>query len=94
MRFLLALEPSFTLRDETRTEISAWIDHHLARGTAHVLEQLKLRNGDTVAVRWSYATDEPTRAWEAQVSSIGANGLVYFKGGNGQCAWPRSITKV
>lgn len=94
MRFLLVLDPSFALHDETRTEMSAWIDYHLSCGTADALEQLKLQRGDTVEVRRTYATGEPIFAWKAQVSSIGGNGLVYFKGGNGQCAWPRSITRV
>jgi hypothetical protein len=28
------------------------------------------------------------------ISSIGSNGLVYFRGGNGQCGWPSSLSRV
>jgi hypothetical protein len=28
------------------------------------------------------------------VSSVGSNGLVYFKGGNGQCGWPANLRRA
>lgn len=91
VRFLLTLNPVFVLRGESRSEISAWIDHHLALATAEALEELKLRHGDAVRVRYQVDPHESPFYWSGVVSSIGSQGLVYFKGGNGKCAWPRSI---
>ncbi|MEW1707326.1 hypothetical protein AB0230_08800 [Microbacterium sp. NPDC089190] len=91
VRYLTALSPSFTLSGESRPEISAWIDHFLSLATADALEKLALNRGDAVRVRYQLDIQESPFYSSGVVSSIGSQGLVYFKGGNGKCAWPRSI---
>jgi len=84
--------------DMRRSVASAWIDHHLSIRTAQALERLQLASGDRVYVRHDYVslrTGELTdQGATATVSSIGANGLVYFKGGNGRCAWPTRLLPI
>ena len=75
---------------------SAWIDHHLAIRTIESLRQLQLKTGDAVIRRTVWRKEVPgiTPHETLQlyhVSSIGADGLVYFKGGNGKCGWPSSL---
>lgn len=82
----------------TRRSASAWIGHFLAERTAHLLREMQLVRGDRVIKTRSWvneATGE-LHEWsqEHEVSSIGANGLVYFRGGNGQCGWPSSLTRA
>lgn len=89
--YLTALSPSFTLNGESRAEISAWIDHYLSLATADALEKLALKRGDAIRVRYQSDIQESPFYWSGVASSIGSQGLVYFKGGNGKCAWPRSI---
>ncbi|MEV4900668.1 hypothetical protein AB0K08_04925 [Citricoccus sp. NPDC055426] len=81
----------------SRPVASAWIEHHLAARTAVALRKLRLRSGDIVDHEQRHvdpATGE-VHVWsEAQtVSSIGRNGLVYFRGGNGRCGWPSKIRR-
>lgn len=76
---------------------SAWIGHYLAVRTADSLERLHLRAGDQVTHQSKlvdYDTGE-LHAWSDRyvVSSIGARGLVYFKGGNGKCGWPANLSR-
>lgn len=82
----------------SRRSASAWIGHFLAERTAHRLRETQLIQGDRVTKTSSWV-DEATgelHEWsqEYEVSSIGANGLVYFRGGNGQCGWPSSLTRA
>jgi hypothetical protein len=93
MRFLTKLCPAFEVRCESRAEISAWIDHYLALATIAAHEKLKLKSGDVVQVSRSYRLIEIAEARHelAVVSSIGANGRVYLKGGNGAGAWPAEV---
>lgn len=93
LRFLTELCPSFEARAESRSEISAWIDHHLALVTIAAHEKLKLKSGDAVLVIRSYRSIgiAETRPERAVVSSNSANGRVYLKGGNGAGAWPTEV---
>jgi len=81
----------------TRAEASAWIDHHLRLRTIAALERLRLRAGDVVVKKVEHV-DPGTGEFHEYVSpilvisSIGSHGLVYFKGGNGQCGWPSSLS--
>ncbi|WP_445257002.1 hypothetical protein [Nocardioides aurantiacus] len=82
----------------SRRSASAWIGHFLAERTAHRLHEMQLVRGDRVIKTRAWA-DEATgelHEWsqEYEVSSIGADGLVYFRGGNGQCGWPSSLTRA
>lgn len=81
----------------SRSVASAWIDHYLSIRTVQALEQLELMSGDEVQVVHEFVdaeTGEVTRSdWTATVSSIGGNGLVYFRGGNGRCAWPSKLRR-
>src|SRR5690348_13751331 len=82
----------------TKRVASAWIGHCLAVRTARCLRHLTLVRGDAVIKRTLWRNPEDGRPHEtldyAVVSSIGANGMVYFRGGNGKCAWPSSLTRT
>jgi hypothetical protein len=87
-----ASEPSLT-----KNVASAWIGHLLGLRTIDALTTLALNHGDVVLKRGTW-TDQATgsvETWEETyvVSSIGEDGLVYFKGGNGKCAWPSSLAR-
>lgn len=82
----------------SKRSASAWIEHFLAERTARRLREMQLARGDRV-IKTSPWVNEATgehHEWrqEYEVSSIGADGLVFFRGGNGQCAWPSSLTRV
>ncbi len=97
--YLRSLKPDADGLPLTLAEASAWIEVELARQTIAAHETLMLRSGDAVMVETTHVdtvTGEVTDIeWGPQVvSSIGANGLVYFKGGNGQCGWPSNLRRV
>jgi hypothetical protein len=81
----------------TKQVASAWIGHWLAVRTATCLRHLVLVRGDAVIKRTLWRNPQDGRLHEAldyvMVSSIGADGLVYFRGGNGQCGWPSSLMR-
>jgi hypothetical protein len=82
----------------TKRAASAWIEHYLAVRTIECLRHLALGRGDAIIKRTLWRHPEDRRMHEtldyAVVSSIGADGLVYFRGGNGKCGWPSSLTRV
>lgn len=83
-------------RDLTRTVASAWIDHMLTLQTIDHLIRLQPVRNDAVIVR--KVTEFEGRRLESldykRISSIGDNGLLYFMGGNGQCAYPHRVVKA
>lgn len=82
----------------TKRVASAWIEHYLAVRNAECLRNLALVRGDAVIKRTLWRHPGDGRLHEtldyAVVSSIGANGMVYFRGGNGKCGWPSSLTRA
>jgi hypothetical protein len=70
----------------------AWIDVFLARRTIDALLTLKLQRGDVVDHRRLHGETALVR--RVVVSSLGDDGLVYFRGGNGQCGWPSALRLV
>jgi hypothetical protein len=82
----------------TKGMASAWIEYHLALKTIRSLEKLRLEAGDAVikasTFRASLADSMRLFLEYFIVSSIGADGLVYFRGGNGKCAWPTSLRRA
>ena len=84
--------------DLSKAVASAWIDHHLSLRTIESLRALRIVTGDKVIKR-SIWTDPTTgelheATYGFTVSSIGRDGLVYFRGGNGKCGWPSSLTRA
>ncbi len=81
-----------------RPVASAWIDHYLSVRTAHALENLELKAGDEVHRQRDHVDPSTGEVVElggtVTVSSIGSNGLVYFRGGNGQCGWPTNLRRI
>jgi hypothetical protein len=74
-----------TVSPESDEEAEAWVTYLRLLRRREALEQLKLVQGDIVR----------TKAGElAEVSSIGQDGRVYFKGGRGFGAWPDLISVV
>ena len=76
---------------------SAKIDEELFRRNAVALESLELKAGDPVIKRETFELDGKVHTLEREyvVSSIDPNSLrVWFRGGNGQGAWPTQIERV
>ena len=68
------------VKPQSHSEAEAWVDHlRLLRRVEH-LERIKIEAGDIVEI--------PTEGRFAEVSSIGEDGRVYFKGGHGAGSWP------
>lgn len=93
----IARDRSFERVSLSKSLASAWIGHYLAVRTADSLQKLRLAAGDRV-VHQSTSVDHSTgelHDWTnfCIVSSIGARGLVYFKGGNGKCGWPTNLSR-
>lgn len=82
----------------TKRTASAWIEYHLALRSIESLKRLALARDDPVIKRTRWRHPETKRLCEtldyAIVSSIGANGMVYFRGGNGKCGWPSSLARA
>jgi hypothetical protein len=83
----------------TKRLASAWIDHQLTIRTIESLRRLQIRTGDAVIKRTVWRRHlpgiPPHETFEiCYVSSIGANGMVYFKGGNGSCGWPSLLYRA
>jgi hypothetical protein len=72
---------------------SATIGEALFERNRKALRKLRLKPGDRVLKRTHFEFDGELRelATEAIVSSIQPNLRVYFKGGNGQGAWPSEL---
>jgi hypothetical protein len=66
-------------------EADAWIHYLRLKRRQQHLEQLQLAAGDIVEVSGSPSLEL------AEVSSIGSDGIVYFKGGGGARAWPDMV---
>lgn len=78
--------------------VSAWIDYFLTLRSIACHQELELEAGDRVARlhRWTDPIDGELHEYEDTmvVSSIGDDGLVYFRGGNGQCAHPHRLRRL
>lgn len=61
-----------------------------------VIEELELVPGDQIVLSRSFNLSGTSRELEQKftVSSIRKDGLVYFKGGNGWCAWAGKLRKI
>ena len=72
------------IEPQSNSEAEAWVDHlRLLRRVEH-LERTKIEAGDIVEI--------PTEGLFAEVSSIGEEGRIYFKGGYGAGSWPDLLT--
>jgi hypothetical protein len=84
--------------DLSKAAASAWLDHLLSLRTIQSLGELQLVQGVGVLQRTTWTNPESGETFEHldehTISSIGGNGLVYFKGGNGKCAWPASLSRA
>lgn len=98
MSFLKALAGEQVVGSDLSMRVaSAWIDYHLTVRTIERLEDLKLVAGHEVILSHDWVAPGGGQYHYEQamvVSSIGANGLVYFKGGNGKCAYPHRLRRA
>jgi hypothetical protein len=81
----------------TRRSASAWIRHYLTMSRLGALRELKLERGDVVDDLDRFVDGEGEvheMRSRHTVSSIGDDGLVYFKGGNGRCSTPTRLRRV
>lgn len=70
----------------------AKIGDKFAERNKELLDELQLMPGDWVVKQKEDVLDIASRTF--MISSIGRNGRIYFKGGNGWGAWPHEIKKV
>lgn len=70
---------------ETQEEADAWVDYLFLARNRESIRQLQLSEGDVVAT---------SDGLLAEVSSIGDDGRVYFRGGCGFKAWPDRLALV
>lgn len=86
--FLRSLHRERSFKNVTARVASAWIDYYLAERSVRLLHELRPQRGNVVR-RIESATET-----HVTVSSIGANGRVYFMGGGGHGAWPSELNRV
>lgn len=81
---------------ESKRVTSAIIDDLLFERNQARLKELQIKPGDRVirTDRFDYAGVIRELEREFVVSSIHPSGRIYFKGGNGQGAWPTQVRKV
>lgn len=74
---------------------SARIGEILMAKNLKAIEEMNLKPGDHVVRVQSFEFQGETRVLEQEfvISSIQPNGRVFFKGGNGQGAWPTQLRK-
>jgi hypothetical protein len=91
-----AAEIGVDVQNATKRVASARIDEALKRKNAEALGRLRLKPGDAVVqmVRFEYEGTWHVSERQAVVSSLGKDGRVYFKGGNGRSAWPTQLKRV
>ncbi len=79
-----------------RNIASAWIEHLLTLRTIEALIRLQPAKNDAVIARkvTNFEGQTTESLYFHIISSIGADGLIYFKGGNGQCARAGRVTKA
>jgi len=79
----------------TKRVASARIGELLLAKNLKAIEDLNLKPGDQVVRIQSFELQGETKVLEQEfvVSSVQPNGRVFFKGGNGQGAWPTQLRK-
>ena len=79
----------------TKRVASARIGELLLAKNLKAIEDMNLKPGDQVVRTQSFEFQGETRVLEQEfvVSSVQPNGRVFFKGGNGQGAWPTQLRK-
>ena len=79
----------------TKRVASARIGELLLAKNLKAIEEMNLMPGDHVVRVQSFEFQGETRVLEQEfvVSSVQPNGRVFFKGGNGQGAWPTQLRK-
>lgn len=84
------------LNQDSMRVASAKIEDRLKEKNKNTLDKLNLKSGDKVIKKnkVNIQGEEKTFFSEHVVSSIGRNYRVYFKGGNGQGAWPTQLEKI
>ncbi|WP_212580523.1 hypothetical protein [Xanthomonas euroxanthea] len=91
--FAFALGQDVT--SDTKRVASAKIGEALFANNQDAIATLKLQPGDHVVRVTQFEQDGELRSFEQEfvVSSIQPSGRVFFKGGNGQGAWPVQLRK-
>ncbi|MBM7556309.1 hypothetical protein [Halanaerobacter jeridensis] len=89
-------ELGLDLKNNSLRVASAKIEDKLKENNKQAIEELNLKPGDKVKKKSKVEIDGEEKKYITKhvVSSIGKNYRVYFKGGNGQGAWPTQLEKV
>ena len=84
------------VRTDTQRVASAKIADALFERNSEALAALDLVPGDRVVrtVRFEHDGETHVKEQEFVVSSIHTNGRIYFKGGQGQGAWPTQVRRA
>lgn len=92
--FAASLDQDVT--EDTKRVASAKIGEALFVRNQEAISNLGLRPGDQVIRLTQFEYDGELRSFEQifVISSIQSNGRVFFKGGNGQGAWPTQLRKL
>lgn len=86
----------FSVASDSKRVASAKIAEALFEKNQQAITEMNLKPGDHV-VRVEHVEFEGemrTLETEFVISSIQPNGRVFFKGGNGQCAWPTQLRRA
>jgi hypothetical protein len=91
-----ALSLDLDVAGDSKRVASARIAEALLAKNLAAVAELDLKPGDRVVRtgHLEFEGDLHTISEEFVVSSIHANGRVYFKGGNGQGAWPTQLQRI
>lgn len=81
---------------DSKRHATAKIGERLLELNRQAITDLDLKPGDRVLRihRFEHEGEERTFEQEFVISSIQLNGRVFFKGGNGQGAWPTQLRRV
>lgn len=92
----LAAALGLNVEQDSRRIASARIGDLLYIKNRQAIDTMRLRPGDRVTRvnHIELETERRTLEQEFTISSIQPNGRIYFKGGNGQGAWPSQIRRI
>ena len=91
-----ALSLGCNVNSDSRRVASAKIGETLHARNQEAIISLDLEPGDRVLRTTRFEFDGETRTLEHDfvISSVQPNGRIFFKGGNGQGAWPTQLRKI
>lgn len=84
----LGVDPHRAELIESQADVEAWIAVRHAQRSIQYLQELQPNTGDLLSV------EKGSNSFEGEVSSIGLDGKIFFRGGAGRCAWPHQASMI